>query len=150
MALLFDHHVGTGEQWKWDGEANGLGGLEVDDQLNFVRLMTNVLRHDSGYSAQGETSARGQSRHFERGKRVAMNRFEERLCEIGVALPDLPKPIANYIPAKRSGNLVFTAGQVSATKTTNIRVNWATTYRLKMHERPRELPRLTVLRLSKA
>ncbi|HEY6259637.1 MAG TPA: RidA family protein [Xanthobacteraceae bacterium] len=45
-----------------------------------------------------------------------MNRFEERLSELGVSLPDLPMPIANYIPAKRAGNLVFTAGQVSATK----------------------------------
>jgi len=31
-----------------------------------------------------------------------------------VTLPDLPTPIANYGPAKRAGNLVFTAGQVSA------------------------------------
>jgi hypothetical protein len=31
-----------------------------------------------------------------------------------VTLPNLPAPIANYVPAKRAGNLVFTAGQVSA------------------------------------
>jgi enamine deaminase RidA (YjgF/YER057c/UK114 family) len=43
-----------------------------------------------------------------------MNRYETRLQQLGVTLPDLPKPIANYIPAKRAGNLVFTAGQVSA------------------------------------
>jgi len=42
-----------------------------------------------------------------------MNRYETRLQELGVTLPELPTPIANYIPAKRSGNLVFTAGQVS-------------------------------------
>ena len=42
-----------------------------------------------------------------------MNRYETRLRELGVTLPDLPTPIANYVPAKRSGNLVFTAGQVS-------------------------------------
>jgi enamine deaminase RidA (YjgF/YER057c/UK114 family) len=42
-----------------------------------------------------------------------MNRYETRLKELGVTLPDLPAPIANYLPAKRSGNLVFTAGQVS-------------------------------------
>ena len=28
-------------------------------------------------------------------------------------LPSLPAPVANYIPAKRAGNLIFTAGQVS-------------------------------------
>ena len=43
-----------------------------------------------------------------------MSRIEERLGEMGVTLPHLPKPIANYVPAKRAGNLVFTAGQVSA------------------------------------
>ena len=41
---------------------------------------------------------------------------ESRLRELGVSLPDLPKPIANYVPAKRAGNLVFTAGQVSSEK----------------------------------
>ena len=43
-----------------------------------------------------------------------MNRTEERLGEMGITLPNLPTPIANYVPAKRVGNLVFTAGQVSA------------------------------------
>ena len=43
-----------------------------------------------------------------------MSRIEERLGEVGVTLPKLPTPIANYVPAKRAGNLVFTAGQVSA------------------------------------
>lgn len=43
-----------------------------------------------------------------------MSRIEERLGEMGVTLPNLPTPLANYVPAKRVGNLVFTAGQVSA------------------------------------
>jgi enamine deaminase RidA (YjgF/YER057c/UK114 family) len=47
------------------------------------------------------------------GRDSIMNRYETRLQELGVTLPELPTPIANYIPAKRSGNLVFTAGQVS-------------------------------------
>jgi enamine deaminase RidA (YjgF/YER057c/UK114 family) len=42
-----------------------------------------------------------------------MNHFEDRLRELGVILPTLPAPIANYVPAKRVGNLVYTAGQVS-------------------------------------
>ena len=45
-----------------------------------------------------------------------MTGHESRLQELGVSLPELPKPIANYIPAKRVGNLVFTAGQVSSEK----------------------------------
>jgi enamine deaminase RidA (YjgF/YER057c/UK114 family) len=43
-----------------------------------------------------------------------MEKFEDRLRELGIALPSLPTPIANYVPAKRVGNLIFTAGQVSA------------------------------------
>jgi hypothetical protein len=43
-----------------------------------------------------------------------MSRVAERLGEMGVTLPSLPTPIANDVPAKRAGNLWFTAGQVSA------------------------------------
>lgn len=42
-----------------------------------------------------------------------MNNFEERLQELGIIVPSLPAPIANYVPAKRVGNLIYTAGQVS-------------------------------------
>ncbi len=42
-----------------------------------------------------------------------MEKIEERLRELGIVLPSLPAPVANYIPAKRAGNLIFTAGQVS-------------------------------------
>jgi enamine deaminase RidA (YjgF/YER057c/UK114 family) len=45
-----------------------------------------------------------------------MSGHESRLQDLRVSLPELPKPIANYIPAKRVGNLVFTAGQVSSEK----------------------------------
>ena len=48
------------------------------------------------------------------GREKRMSRIEERLGEVGVTLPKLPTPLANYVPAKRAGNLVFTAGQVSA------------------------------------
>jgi enamine deaminase RidA (YjgF/YER057c/UK114 family) len=40
-------------------------------------------------------------------------RISDRLHELGIELPDVPKPLANYVPAKRVGNLVTTAGQVS-------------------------------------
>lgn len=36
----------------------------------------------------------------------------ERLTELGVALPAAPKPIGTYVPAVRSGNLVFLSGQL--------------------------------------
>ena len=41
-----------------------------------------------------------------------MVNIENRLGQIGLKLPDVPKPVAAYIPAKQTGNLVFTAGQL--------------------------------------
>lgn len=35
-----------------------------------------------------------------------------RLVELGIELPAVSKPLAAYVPAVRSGNLVFTAGQL--------------------------------------
>lgn len=34
----------------------------------------------------------------------------ERLKELGYELPEAPKPVAAYIPAVKTGNLVFTSG----------------------------------------
>lgn len=42
-----------------------------------------------------------------------MSTFEDRLAELGITLPVVPVPHANYVPAKRIGNLVYTAGQPS-------------------------------------
>jgi enamine deaminase RidA (YjgF/YER057c/UK114 family) len=36
---------------------------------------------------------------------------EARLRALGIALPPAPKPIASYVPAVRTGDLVFLAGQ---------------------------------------
>ncbi len=36
----------------------------------------------------------------------------KRLAELGIELPTVPSPAGSYIPARRSGSLVFTAGQV--------------------------------------
>jgi enamine deaminase RidA (YjgF/YER057c/UK114 family) len=35
-----------------------------------------------------------------------------RLKELGIDLPDVAKPLASYVPAVRSGNLVYTSGQL--------------------------------------
>ncbi|MBA1156599.1 RidA family protein [Microvirga mediterraneensis] len=37
----------------------------------------------------------------------------ERLQELGLALPQVSTPVANYIPWTRSGDLVFISGQIS-------------------------------------
>lgn len=43
------------------------------------------------------------------------SKFEGRLAELGVTLPQAPAPAANYVPYVISGNLVFVSGQVSMT-----------------------------------
>jgi len=35
-----------------------------------------------------------------------------RLAELGIELPAVAKPLASYVPAVRSGNLVYTSGQL--------------------------------------
>lgn len=40
-----------------------------------------------------------------------MPQIEARLQELGIELPDVPNPIANYVGAVRTGNLVFLSGR---------------------------------------
>ncbi|MCA9027464.1 MAG: RidA family protein [Planctomycetaceae bacterium] len=44
-----------------------------------------------------------------------MMNIEARLAELGIALPNAPAPIAAYVPAIRTGNLVFVSGQLPLT-----------------------------------
>ncbi|MGE5674947.1 MAG: RidA family protein [Mycobacterium leprae] len=37
---------------------------------------------------------------------------EARLKELGITVPEAPKPVAAYVPFVRSGDLVFTSGQI--------------------------------------
>ncbi len=37
---------------------------------------------------------------------------EARLAELGLTLPPAPKPVAAYIPSRRSGSLLFVSGQI--------------------------------------
>lgn len=39
-------------------------------------------------------------------------RIEQRLAELKIELPQAPAPAANYVPAVRSGDLLFVAGQI--------------------------------------
>jgi enamine deaminase RidA (YjgF/YER057c/UK114 family) len=43
-----------------------------------------------------------------------MSRTEQRLQSLGLALPPAKPPVANYLGTKRSGDLLFVAGRVSA------------------------------------
>jgi enamine deaminase RidA (YjgF/YER057c/UK114 family) len=44
-----------------------------------------------------------------------MGRIDDRLEQLGISLPAPRAPMANYVPARRVGNLIYTAGQVSGT-----------------------------------
>ncbi len=41
-----------------------------------------------------------------------MSAPEERLAALGLSVPDVAKPVASYVPAIRSGNHVYTSGQL--------------------------------------
>ena len=41
-----------------------------------------------------------------------MNRYAAALAELGLELPEIPAPVANFVPYARTGNLVFISGQV--------------------------------------
>jgi enamine deaminase RidA (YjgF/YER057c/UK114 family) len=41
-----------------------------------------------------------------------MGAVEDRLAELGLAVPDVAKPVASYVPAVRSGSYVYTSGQL--------------------------------------
>ncbi|MGE5416291.1 MAG: RidA family protein [Acidobacteriota bacterium] len=39
-------------------------------------------------------------------------KVEERIAELGIVLPEAPKPVAAYVPGVVSGDLVFISGQL--------------------------------------
>ena len=45
-----------------------------------------------------------------------MSAAEDKLAQLGVTLPDSPSPIANYVPAVRTGNLLYLSGVGPAAK----------------------------------
>ena len=41
-----------------------------------------------------------------------MSKVEEKLVSVGVVVPDVPLPLAAYVPGLISGNMVYTSGQL--------------------------------------
>lgn len=42
-----------------------------------------------------------------------MGKFEARLAEMGVTLPEAPAPAANYVPYVQVGDMVYVSGQIA-------------------------------------
>jgi enamine deaminase RidA (YjgF/YER057c/UK114 family) len=42
-----------------------------------------------------------------------MSKYERKLSELGIILPDTPVPAANYIPFVKVDNIVYVSGQIS-------------------------------------
>ena len=40
------------------------------------------------------------------------DRIKNRMLELGIELPEAPPPVATYVPAVRSGNYIYTSGQL--------------------------------------
>ena len=47
---------------------------------------------------------------------LAFMSYEARIEEMGLDIPAAPAPGGNYVPAKRIGNLVYTAGAICVQK----------------------------------
>jgi enamine deaminase RidA (YjgF/YER057c/UK114 family) len=45
-----------------------------------------------------------------------MSQVEDRLKSLGMVLPEVPAPLAAYVPAKKIGQVIFTAGQLPLLK----------------------------------
>ena len=41
-----------------------------------------------------------------------MSAVEDRLAELGLDVPDVPAPVAAYVPAVRDGSYIYTSGQL--------------------------------------
>jgi enamine deaminase RidA (YjgF/YER057c/UK114 family) len=41
-----------------------------------------------------------------------MSTPEEKLAELGLSVPEVARPVAAYVPAVRTGNYIFTSGQL--------------------------------------
>jgi enamine deaminase RidA (YjgF/YER057c/UK114 family) len=49
---------------------------------------------------------------IDKGKGVSSVEIEKKIKSLGLELPEVPEPVASYVPALHSGSYVFTSGQL--------------------------------------
>jgi hypothetical protein len=61
----------------------------------------------------------GGTRTIRRNSRSWRSRMsvERNLKKLGLTLPSIPTPVANYVPWKRDGNTIYLSGRGRATRT---------------------------------
>lgn len=64
-----------------------------------------------GFSSCGSSSAPESESTEVIKAQVGDQDVEAKLKELGITLPDVPPPVANYVNSVRTGNLVFMAGK---------------------------------------
>jgi enamine deaminase RidA (YjgF/YER057c/UK114 family) len=63
-----------------------------------------------------------------------MGRIDARLNELGVTLPTVAPPVANYVPWVRTGSLIFVSGQITISADKNVEYVGAVGKELSLEE----------------
>ena len=81
--------------------------------------------------------------YMKRPKAVSGSTATERLAALGLTLPPVAAPVAAYVPAVRTGNYVYTSGQLPLASTGSCRApaRWATEWRRRRRRRSPAPPR---------
>src|SRR5690606_10953026 len=87
-------------------------GSGADPQLDDDPGQLRLRRLGAGPDRPGR-DARAAGRLLQAGEAVTP---EQKIAELGLELPEVVKPLAAYVPTVRTGNLVYTSGQVPVVK----------------------------------
>lgn len=49
---------------------------------------------------------------FKQNRMEMVNVYEAKLKELGISLPQAPRPLASYVPAVQTGDYIYTSGQI--------------------------------------
>lgn len=91
--------------------------VTADTGSAFNRILRLMRRSSSGYLAKltklsHDPNLTVPSHPATDFTRLPMNTIQTRLQQLGITLPTAPKPVAAYVPAVRTGNLIFVSGQI--------------------------------------